>query len=143
MPLAAWLHRDLFAPLGLGATASWVPILRERDRAQGSVAPGTPSLAFAAADLESSALDLGRWIDDLFALRVVDANDLTQMTDGMGLLAGDIGALRGAWHSGYIEGYSSYLAIVPSKRLGVVLLCNADTVDLGPLAQSVIEDALR
>ncbi len=143
MPLAAWLHRDLFAPLGLRATASWEPILPEGNRAQGSVTPGTPSLAFGAADLESNALDLGNWIDDLLALRVVDRGDLAQMMDGMGFFAGSIGTLRGAWHSGYIEGYSSYLAIVPSKRLGVVLLCNADTVDLGPLAQSVIEDALR
>ncbi|HEY9086111.1 MAG TPA: serine hydrolase domain-containing protein [Candidatus Tyrphobacter sp.] len=142
-PLAAWLHRDLFAPLRLRATASWNPILREPNRAQGSLAAGTPSLAFAAADLESNALDLAAWIDDLLALRVVDSADLARMIDGMGFFSGYIGPLPGAWHSGYIEGYSSYLAIVPSKRLGVVLLCNADTVDLGPLAQSVIEDALH
>ncbi|HUY41336.1 MAG TPA: serine hydrolase domain-containing protein [Candidatus Dormibacteraeota bacterium] len=143
VPLAAWLRRDLLAPLRLDETASWNPFLDEPNRAQGSVAAGSASLAFAAAGLESSALDMARWIDDLFALRVVDAADLARMFSGMGFFSGNIGTLRGAWHSGYVEGYSSYVAIVPSRRLGVVLLSNADAVDLGPLAQSVVEDALR
>ncbi len=142
MPLAAWLHRDLLAPLHLSATASWNPFLDEPNRAQGSLAAGSPSLAFGAADLESSALDLAQWIDDLFALRVVNAGDLRRMFGGMGFFAGRLGNLDVAWHSGYIEGYSSYIAIAPSMHLGVVLLSNADEVDLGPLAESVIQDAL-
>ncbi len=143
MPLAAWLRRDLLDPLRLDDTASWNPFLDEPNRAEGSVVAGSPSLAFGAAGLESSALDMARWIDDLFALRVVDAADLGRMFAGMGFLRGNIGDLRGAWHSGYIEGYSSYVAIVPSRRVAVVLLSNANAVDLGPLAQSVIEDTLR
>jgi D-alanyl-D-alanine carboxypeptidase len=141
-PLGAWLHRTLFAPLHLDETAGWYPFLYERDRAQGSVPAGTGSIGFGAADLESSALDLAHWIDDLFALRVVDARDLRRMFDGMGFFSGRAGRYEGAWHSGYVAGYSSYIAIVPSEHLGVVLLSNADMVDLGPLAQSVLEDAL-
>ena len=140
-PLAAWLQRDLLVPLGLRATASWDPFLVEPGRAEGSVADATGSLGFGAAGLESNALDLARWIDDLVALRVVNARDLARMFGGMGFFSGTIGDRRGAWHSGYVAGYSSYVAIVPSERLGVVLLCNADTVDLGPLAQSVLDDA--
>lgn len=155
MPLEAWLHHDLFAPLRLNATAAWNPMLPEPARAEGSVAAGSPSLAFGAANLESNVIDLGDWIDDLLAARVVDLNGLVEMMApsttiagaptpyGMGFFAGDIGNLEGAWHSGYIEGYSSYIAVAPEKHLGVVLLSNADRVDLGPLAQSVIEDALR
>ncbi len=142
MPLAAWLRRDLLTPLHLDATAGWNPFIDEPTRAQGSLPAGSPSLAFGAADLESSALDLARWIEDLFALRVVDARDVHRMFGGMGFFAGSLGGMDVAWHSGYIEGYSSYIAIVPSKRLGVVLLSNADEVDLGPLAESVIDDAL-
>lgn len=154
MPLEAWLHRVFFAPLHLTATAAWNPMLPEPQRAQGSVAAGSPSLAFAAANLESSALDFGNWLDDLSNGRVVDGGSLALMLEpavvdgaptpyGMGFFAGRIGSHPGAWHSGYIEGYSSYVAIVPGARLGVVLLCNADRVDLGPLAQSVIDDSLR
>lgn len=143
MPLAAWLHHDLFTPLHLRSTATWQPILPERDRAEGSVAAGSPTLAFAAADLESNAPDLARWMNDLLAGRVVDARDLHRMLAGMGLITGRFGELNLGWHSGYIEGYSSYMAIAGSQDLGVVILCNEDRVDLGPLALSVIEDALH
>lgn len=140
-PLAAWLHRDLFAPLHLTSTASWNPFLDGTRDAQGSVAAGSGSLGFGAADLQSNVLDLAAWIDDLFALRVVNASDLAGMFGGMGFTSGRIGSHRGAWHSGYVPGYSSYIAIVPSEHVGVVLLCNENDVDLGPLAQSVLDDA--
>ncbi len=141
MPLAAWLHRDLFGPLQLRATAGWNPFLYEPRRAEGSVSAGSASLAFGGAGLESSALDVARWLDDLFAMRVVSTQDLMRMFDGMGFFSGRIGSRRGAWHSGYVPGYSAYVAVVPGQRLAVVLLSNADAVDLGPLAQSVIDDA--
>lgn len=154
VPLEAWLRRDLFVPLHLTATAAWNPILPEPQRAEGSVAAGSPSLAFGAANLESDVLDLGHWIDDLLGGRVVDRASLARMLEpstigsatvpyGMGFFAGRIGGRPGAWHSGYIEGYSSFIAVVPGRHLGVVLLCNADRVDLGPLAQSVLDDALH
>lgn len=143
MPLAAWLHHDLFTPLHLTAMATWQPALPEANRAEGSVVAGSPSLAFAAADLESSAPDLARWIGDLLSGRVVDATDLRRMLGGMGFLAGHFDGRDVSWHSGYIEGYSSYMAIVAANRLGVVLLCNEDRVDLGPLALSIVEDALH
>ncbi len=141
MPLARWLQRDLLRPLHLTATASWSPFLYEAGRAQGSVAPGSGSLGFGAANLESNVLDLSRWIGDLLSLRVVDATNLARMLGGMGFSSGRIGTHRGAWHSGYVAGYSAFVAIVPQERLGVVLLCNEDAVDLGPLAQSVLDDA--
>jgi D-alanyl-D-alanine carboxypeptidase len=141
-PLARRLHDDLFAPLHLQSTASWNAFLVEPSRAQGSVPPGSGSLGFGAADLQSSALDLAHWLCDLFALRVVDAPDLARMFGGMGFLQGRLGGRAVAWHSGYVAGFSSYVAIVPAQRLAVVLLSNADDVDLGPLAESVIDDAL-
>ncbi len=143
VPLAAWLHRDLLGPLRLRATATWQPIVPEAGRAEGSIAAGSPTLAFAAADLESNAPDLARWMDDLLLGRVVNARDLHRMLGGMGFIAGHFDGLAVAWHSGYIEGYSSYMAIVASKHLGVVILCNQDKVDLGPLALSILEDALH
>ena len=154
-PLAAWLRHDLFMSLGLHATARWEPILPEAQRAEGSVAPGSPTLAFAAAELESNAQDLARWLIALFTLHVVNATDFARMTRpahladgtsvqyGMGFYAGTIDGNEGAWHSGYIEGYSSFIALVPSRQLGVVLLSNADRVDLGPLAESVLDDSLQ
>lgn len=141
VPLAAWLQRDLFRPLGLRATATWNPFLDEPGRAEGSVPAGTGTIGFATADLESSALDLARFIDDLFAGRVVSARSRHAMFSGMGFFTGRIGRRWGAWHSGYVDGYSAYVAIVPSERLGVVLLSNADEVDLGPLAESVLDDS--
>jgi D-alanyl-D-alanine carboxypeptidase len=143
MPLAAWLHRDLLGPLHLRATQTWQPQLPEHDRAEGSIAAGSPTLAFAAADLESNVPDLSRWIGDLLKRKVVDAHDLRRMFDGMGFFTNDAGDLEVAWHSGYIEGYSSYMLIAPRQRLGVVLLCNQDLVDLGPLALSIAQDTLR
>jgi hypothetical protein len=64
------------------------------------------------------------------------------MFDGMGFLAARYGRLQAAWHSGYIEGYSAYMIVIPSRRLAVVLLCNEDRVDLGPLALSIVQDVL-
>lgn len=140
--LARWLHRDLLDPLHLAKTKTWQPSLPEPDRAEGSAPAGSPTLAFGAADLESTVLDLARWSRDLFAGRVVDRRDLRRMLDGMGFLVGRYERLQTAWHSGYIEGYSAYEILVPSRRLGVVLLCNEDRVDLGPLALSVVQDVL-
>jgi D-alanyl-D-alanine carboxypeptidase len=142
VPLASWLHRDLLDPLHLVKTKTWQPNLPEPDRAAGSAPAGSPTLAFAAADLESTAPDLAQWSRDLLSGRVVDRRDLDRMFDGMGFFASRFDRLQTAWHSGYIEGYSSYMILVPARRLAVVLLCNEDRVDLGPLGLSIVQDVL-
>lgn len=142
MPLAQWLHRDLLDPLHLSKTRTWQPNLPEPDRAEGSAPAGSSTLAFAAADLESTAPDLARWSRDLLNGQVVARRDMWRMFGGMGFLITRFEGLRAAWHSGYIEGYSAYMILIPAHRLAIVLLCNEDRIDLGPLALSIVHDVL-
>ncbi len=135
MPLAAIERETIFGPLGMRATRTWQPFVFEADRAWGNVAPGSPSLTFGAADLESNAPDLDLWMAALLTHRF--------STGAIGFWSGTLFGDRVAAQSGYVNGFSAYMLLLPGRRAGVVLLCNADRVDLGPLAQSVIAAALN
>jgi CubicO group peptidase (beta-lactamase class C family) len=94
------------------------------------------------------------WMRELLAPRVLARADVTRMTShshlkdgsaspyGMGFFVTTIYGIPAATASGYVNGFSSYIAVVPSRHTGVVLLSNADRVDLGPAAQSAIAAAL-
>ncbi len=45
---------------------------------------------------------------------------------GMGWFLNDIGGCKTIWHGGNVPDFSSYMAILPEQKKGVVLLVNAD-----------------
>jgi len=134
LPLAAIERETVFGPLGMHATRTWQPFVFEADRAWGNVAPGSPTLTFGAADLESNAPDLDRWMSALLTHRF--------STGAIGFWSGKLFGDRVTAQSGYVNGFSAYMLLLPRRHAGVVLLCNADRIDLGPLAQSVMAAAL-
>ncbi|MHB8146840.1 MAG: serine hydrolase domain-containing protein [Vulcanimicrobiaceae bacterium] len=134
LPLAVIERDEVFTPLGMRETRTWQPFVFESQRAWGNVAPGSPTLAFGAADLESSATDLDRWMTALLSHRM--------STGTIGFWTGKLFGFNVMAQSGYINGFSAYMLLAPQRRSGVVILCNADRTDLGPLAQSVLAAAL-
>jgi CubicO group peptidase (beta-lactamase class C family) len=44
---------------------------------------------------------------------------------GMGWFAGTVGATQVAWHTGNVPDYSAYMALLPQRHCGAVLLANA------------------
>lgn len=135
MPLPAIERETVFAPLGMQATHTWQPFVFEADRAWGNVAPGSATLTFGAADLESNAPDLDLWMHALLTQRY--------STGAIGFWSGKLFGDRVTAQSGYVNGFSAYMLLLPQRQAGVVLLCNADRVDLGPLAQSIMAAALN
>lgn len=125
LPYAAYLHRALLDPLRLRSTR---------------VALGVEG--FGCADLESNAADMLAW------MRALDGGRLAPTPRAEG--AYDDGFFNGAffshdasYSSGYVAGYSSFAVRLPADRTDIVLLSDADAVDLSPLARSVAAIVLR
>lgn len=118
MPYAAYLHRAVLDPLRLRHT-----------RIALTVAQG-----FGCADLESSASDLLTW------LAAIDAGAIPRAGGDAyddGFYNGEFFGRGAQYASGYVAGYSAFAARVPHDRLDVVVVSDADAVDLSPLARSV------
>lgn len=87
--------------------------------------PSSPAYAFSAAAMTSNVPDLLRFFD-------------TVRAPYYGLLQDE--RIGGAvWYaSGNVDGYSAFAFIVPQTGDEAVILCNADRVDLAPLALDVL-----
>lgn len=129
-PLIQIEHREIFEPLRMRTT--------RRSLAS--------SQLYGAGDIESTAADMSAWLEELLAPRVLARDDVKRMTSGvpygMGFFATKVYGMRGASASGYVAGYSSFMALIPSRHVAVVLLSNADRVDLAPAATSALAAAL-
>ncbi len=140
------LREAMLEPLGLHETGVDRPALVSGDRAsgylfrpEGGVVPADRndlSVEPAAGGLFSTVADLGIWVKDLLAGRIVSAQTLekawtqVRLTDGRrgaygyGFMLTDYRGLREAGHGGDISGFNSYLAIYPEERLAIVVLSN-------------------
>jgi CubicO group peptidase (beta-lactamase class C family) len=136
-PYAALLHRLLLTPLGLAHTRIAHAYLRDASSAEGSIAPGSASLGFGCADLESTAGDLLTWSGDLDAGTIAPAPRAIAPYDD-GFFFETLLDRPAAFASGYVAGYSSFFARMRDGRVTVVVLTNADAVDLAPLAKSIL-----
>jgi CubicO group peptidase (beta-lactamase class C family) len=56
---------------------------------------------------------------------------------GMGWFITDIGQTTTIWHGGNVPDFSSYMALLPEQKKGVVLLVNADHYGLPPVLAEV------
>lgn len=56
---------------------------------------------------------------------------------GMGWFITDIGQTKTIWHGGNVPDFSSYMALLPEQKKGVVLLVNADHYGLPPVLMEI------
>ena len=168
LPYAAAMQRQLLAPLGMHRTG-FVPqgeIGAHLARGYVHDAPvnPTPVRDVPAGGLYSNVLDLARFMRCVFAggmldnTRVLGEDELRatltpQYADqpldfgqrfGLGWMLSGLpieGGGQQAWHNGGTKAYLSQLALLPDKKLGVVVLTNADSA--GSLVAEVGEEALR
>ena len=165
LPYAEALQRQLFAPLGMHNTGV---VLEGARMARGYVhdmpVNPTPVRDIPAGGLCSSVLDLARLMRGVFAGGTLDGQhflgkDLLSATlepqypgrpldfgqrFGLGWMLGGLpieGGGQQAWHNGGTKAFLSQFALLPEKKLGVVVLANADNA--GDLVYSTAEAALR
>jgi D-alanyl-D-alanine carboxypeptidase len=154
------LAQRITQPLGLTSTTFGPPLAQ--NVAQGciwddawKVAPyraiDTPALAFSAGGISSNVPDLLTWLWNLYDGNVVDPDHFDAMTTpvtlsdgkvthyGYGFFTGNWYGLRIAEHSGDVDGFSGDDGLVLDDGTAFAILANADTVDLTPLAKSLIE----
>lgn len=118
VPYAAYVHRAVLDPLGLRSTRMALGV------AQG----------FGCADLESNVPDVLAWLADIDAGKILRAGG-DAYDDGF--FNGAFFGREAQYASGYVAGYSAFAARMPNDRLDLVVLSDADEVDLSPLARSV------
>ena len=154
-PYESFLQQTILAPLRLGATAvAWPAFASPAIDARGNVSAGSPTLGFGTADLASNVPDLLRWYAAFFGGRIVSKDRLAatlppvslpaggESRYGDGLVAAHLFG-RSAWLvRGYVAGYSSIAVHLRRDDIDLVILTNADRVDLTPLARSIVARVL-
>ncbi len=55
----------------------------------------------------------------------------------MGWFVDNVGAVKAVWHSGNVPDFSSYMALIPEQKKGVVMLLNSDPTALPPVLMEV------
>lgn len=88
--------------------------------------PSSPEYAFSAAAMTSNAPDLLRFLQTLHA-------------PYYGLMQSERFGHSVWYASGNVDGYSAFAVLLPQTGEAAVILCNADRVDLGPLALDVLD----
>jgi len=152
---AQFVQENLFTPLGM-SNSGYDSNSRIIARHAEGYAPGKSGLAvagyvdmtipFAAGGLYSTTGDLLRWEEALYGGKVVSVESLASMTTpfrkdyAFGLaIDADAQGNRVIWHRGAIEGFSSYLVYVPTRKLAVVVLSNVE----GSVGRDVGDDILK
>lgn len=152
----ALLRARIVEPLGLTSTGTGIPPFAT-NVAHGYVwksgwSEVTPSAerALLGGPMVSNAPDLLRWLAALRAGRVVSSDafaamtvsttllDATPTNYGFGFFVGDWFGHAVVEHPGYVDGFSAEDALLLDDGLAIAILTNADSVDLTPLAKSVV-----
>jgi CubicO group peptidase (beta-lactamase class C family) len=88
--------------------------------------PTQPAYAFSAAALSSNVPDVLRFLQTLSAPYYG-----LQQSESLG---------TGVWYArGNVDGYSAFAFVIPKTGDEAVILCNADRVDLAPLALDIVQ----
>jgi CubicO group peptidase (beta-lactamase class C family) len=168
LPYTEAAQRQLLAPLGMCHTGFTQNNAIGAHLARGymrdmPVSP-TPVRDTPAGGLYSNVLDLARFMRCLFAGGILDnkrvlTEDTLRATFepqyagrpldfgqhfGLGWMLGGLpieGGGRQVWHNGGTRAFLSQLALLPEKKLGVVVLANADSA--GELVYEAAEQTLR
>ena len=62
---------------------------------------------------------------------------------GYGMFLDSLRGHESAWHPGSMPGFSTLMRLIPSQRVGVIVIANRDEVRLDRVAEAALEDALR
>jgi D-alanyl-D-alanine carboxypeptidase len=109
----------------------------------GQVADSDPSIHGGAAGMVSTSLDLVRFIDALFAGKLVTQQSLTSMLNqdddsGMGLWVYDVAGQSGFGHRGRIEGFRACVYHFPQRKLSIAVTTNASLLPIDELVDEVL-----
>ena len=103
------------------------------------------TVPWAAGAMYSTTADLARWTKALHGGKVLSAASLAEMTHaglggyGMGLVIGKHAGQPMIWHNGGIEGFHSYVAWIPSRRLTAVILSNDESAPNETMGSQLID----
>jgi CubicO group peptidase (beta-lactamase class C family) len=151
------LRHRLFDPLGMADTGLDSDDLVLARRAQGYRREGgrivqarseSMSVPWAAGSIYSTTDDLLKWDRALFSGRVVSPASLSAMTTpglggyGLGLEISRSGEVTVIRHTGGIEGFNSYMASVPDRRIAVIVLANVNGWFQNSLGTNLLDVAL-
>jgi CubicO group peptidase (beta-lactamase class C family) len=176
-PLQTFFDEQLFKRAGLTATAFDDSRAVVPHRAQGYKKSGTAVSGYVNADwisstipgpaggLRTTADDLLRWSNALFAGRVLKLETVQRMVAagrlrdgrttklgmpedwqrgldsdyGMGVFVTNTNVGRRIWHAGDIDGFSTWLAHYPEARVTIAVMQNSESADIDKAA---LHDAL-
>ena len=62
---------------------------------------------------------------------------------GYGMFLDSLRGYESAWHPGSMPGFSTLMRLIPSQRVGVVVIANRDEVRLDRVAEAALEAVLR
>lgn len=129
MTYASYVREAILEPQGLQYTrygdAPGEARGYARDTLMMPVARSSVSYAYAAAALSSNVPDLLKWMP-------------SAREPYYGFRRGDMYGYDVRYATGNVPGYSAFEALVPATGDEIVVLTNADTVDLAPLARSIV-----
>lgn len=130
VPYETFLQKAILDPLQLQSTRYGDEPGEARGYARDAlnlpVHPSSVSFAYAAAALSSNVPDLLRWVSSL-------------QEPYYGFFEGHMYGSTVIYATGSVNGYSSLAMVAPETHDAIVILTNANELDLIPLAKSVFE----
>ncbi len=151
------LYERIFKPLEMHDTGLDRDDLILPKRAQG-YSPGdhglTParsesmSVPWAAGSIYSTTGDLLRWEKGLFDGKILTAASLKAMTTpgkgnyGLGVSVVELDGTKVVTHDGEIEGFNTYLAYIPARKIAVVVLSNVNGDAPNAMGNQIVNAAL-
>lgn len=154
LPYGEFLKSRIFTPLGMADTGYDLgDPAAEPDRAKGYVQTSKgladaeridTTEAQGAGGISSSTHDLLRWEHALFGGKLLRAESLAAMTKpvrndyAMGLIIEKQPAGTRIWHNGAIDGFNSYLAWDPERKITVVVLGNVESMAPDRVARKLL-----
>jgi CubicO group peptidase (beta-lactamase class C family) len=162
MPLAEYLRRSVFQPLGMKSASlctarDHVPSLATGYATKETLVPAPAmawSLPFAGGGICATAGDLLKWQEGLERGRFLPAASLTAMREptrlddgtaidyGLGTRIGTLGRLRIYGHTGTGGGFNNTLVSVPDARLSIAVLANTDPAPTSAIADAIASSVL-
>ncbi|TFV95977.1 class A beta-lactamase-related serine hydrolase [Algoriphagus kandeliae] len=131
------LEEKITKPLGLSNTRVFDEINPSEDEARSYefrggwiLSPETdPSIPLGAGALQSNVEDLAKFIESLFAGKLISEESLQKMTEmkdgfGRGIFSFPYFEKRAFGHNGGIDGFQSLLGYFPDEKLTIVTLSN-------------------
>lgn len=132
-PLADALERRFLDPLGLDATRLLTP------GDPGPLTAGWTTIFWASGAMESSAADLARWGDALYAGDVLDPELRAAMLDvndagyGLGAQRLSLAGVEGVGHTGLLDTYTALLMHLPGDGVTIALLVDRPEAPFGAM----------